>query len=188
MAIPRVRSRVRFPVGRMLLGLLGGLGTTVLLQQFSVAYPTRTLAIGSVLAGLLLVFAVTNLAAAAGVRRLNARLDAVEREALRAAAGPVPDVVMGDPVMTDDTGVTPIPATVTAAEPEPDPAPAPFAATHTVPAGGMQAWPEPDGSLEAIDLGGGLAVRVVETRGDWSQVAADNGWTGWVDGRRLEPR
>lgn len=62
-----------------------------------------------------------------------------------------------------------------------------FTATHIVPTGGMQAWPAPDPSLAAQDLGGGLPLRVVEYRGAWAFVQAENGWTGWVDARRLHP-
>jgi len=28
-------------------------------------------------------------------------------------------------------------------------------------------------------------VAVVERKGDWARVTASNGWSGWVDGRRL---
>ena len=53
----------------------------------------------------------------------------------------------------------------------------------------MAAWAAPDPSLPvSVTLAGQLEVAVVERSGDWSRVVAVNGWTGWVDGRRLEAR
>jgi hypothetical protein len=85
--------------------------------------------------------------------------------------------------------------TVTYALPDVAPAqPPPLAAsgwtpTHRVPDGGMAAWASPDPSLPvSVTLAGHLDVAVVERSGDWSRVVAVNGWTGWVDGRRLETR
>lgn len=63
-----------------------------------------------------------------------------------------------------------------------------WAATHTVPAGGLTAWVEPDPSGTSIaTLAGGLGVEVVERRGDWAHVRCDNGWTGWVGAAGLLP-
>ncbi len=39
-----------------------------------------------------------------------------------------------------------------------------------------------------MTLGGRLELVVVELAGDWARVVAVNGWTGWVDGRRLVAR
>jgi hypothetical protein len=75
-----------------------------------------------------------------------------------------------------------------AATPEPaQPAPAAvWAPTHLVPAGGMQAWATPDPSRPPIAmLAERLDLRVIERAADWAHVVASNGWTGWVDGRRL---
>jgi hypothetical protein len=53
----------------------------------------------------------------------------------------------------------------------------------------MAAWPAPDPSLPPIvTLGGRIELVVAERAGDWARVVAVNGWTGWVDGRRLVPR
>ncbi len=60
-----------------------------------------------------------------------------------------------------------------------------WAPTHRVPPEGMQAWTAPDPAGPPIDLGGGLPVAVAERLGDWARVVASNGWTGWVDARRL---
>lgn len=61
-----------------------------------------------------------------------------------------------------------------------------FQPTHVVPDGGLPAWNEPDGSQPAAaNLHAGTELHVTEQRGDWAQVSAANGWTGWVDARRL---
>ena len=77
-----------------------------------------------------------------------------------------------------------------AAAPRPDDAAGPqplWSPTHTVPADGLDAWGSPDPrSPVAARLAPGLPVRVVATTGDWAQVTASTGWSGWVDGRRLE--
>ncbi len=67
--------------------------------------------------------------------------------------------------------------------------PTSWAPTHDVPPDGMPAWGTPDPSAPAVaNLDPGLPLQVVATAGDWAQVVASNGWTGWVDGRRLVPR
>jgi hypothetical protein len=59
--------------------------------------------------------------------------------------------------------------------------------THRVPAAGLSAWAEPDPSAPATaQLAGNLDVAIVEQRGSWAHVTAENGWEGWVDGRGLE--
>jgi hypothetical protein len=59
--------------------------------------------------------------------------------------------------------------------------------THRVPADGLPAWAEPDPSAAATaQLPGQLELAVVEQRGSWAHVTAENGWEGWVDGRGLE--
>lgn len=66
--------------------------------------------------------------------------------------------------------------------------PAAFTPTHEVPAGGMSAWSHPDPSLQpAARLEARVQLRVDETRGAWARVTGSNGWTGWVDARRLAP-
>jgi SH3-like domain-containing protein len=64
--------------------------------------------------------------------------------------------------------------------------PAAFTPTHEVPAGGMSAWARPDPSLQPMArLEARVQLRVDETRGAWARVTGSNGWTGWVDARRL---
>jgi RsiW-degrading membrane proteinase PrsW (M82 family) len=62
-----------------------------------------------------------------------------------------------------------------------------FAPTHHAPAEGLAAWASPDPAGPSTPLAGGLPLEIAEAVGDWAQVRASNGWTGWVDGRRLVP-
>ena len=86
------------------------------------------------------------------------------------------------------------PTPVAWAQPAPAPAPAPapppvWAATHLAPAEGLPAWAAPDPSQSPIvTLAGRLELVIAERAGDWARVVAINGWTGWVDARRLVPR
>jgi hypothetical protein len=66
------------------------------------------------------------------------------------------------------------------------PAVAGWQPTHRVPAGGLQGYVEPGGAL-SVPLDGSLPVQVVERAGDWARVVVWTGWSGWVDGRPLEP-
>ena len=62
------------------------------------------------------------------------------------------------------------------------------APTHQVPAGGMPAWASPDPAAAPIaELAARVQLRIDETRGAWARVTGSNGWTGWVDARRLGP-
>jgi hypothetical protein len=62
-----------------------------------------------------------------------------------------------------------------------------FVATHVVPASGLSTWPAPDPSIpEGPRLAPGLSVQLLEvTPQGWAHVACENGWTAWVDARRL---
>ena len=76
----------------------------------------------------------------------------------------------------------PVKAAVKAARPARTP-------THRVPDEGMQAWAAPDPSRPTVGtLNGGIELVVAARSGDWARVEGVNGWTGWVDGRRLVPR
>lgn len=98
--------------------------------------------------------------------------------AMPVAAAPVMAApVVAAPVMAHATAPMPVTA-----------APAPvWQATHQVPSGGMPAWATPDPSTTPIELAGRVQLAIAETRGDWARVTGSNGWTGWVDARRLEP-
>ncbi len=64
----------------------------------------------------------------------------------------------------------------------------PFAPTHRVPAGGTDSWPRPDANApQGPHIDEGLLVQTTDRVGDWAKVVFDNGWTAWVDARRLAP-
>jgi hypothetical protein len=83
--------------------------------------------------------------------------------------------------------VAPLPAATAEAAPEPTrETPPAWVATHVVPSGGMSAWPEPNPELQPVaNLEARVRLSVAERRGDWARVVGSNGWTGWVDARRL---
>ncbi|MFD6173293.1 hypothetical protein [Streptomyces coeruleorubidus] len=60
-----------------------------------------------------------------------------------------------------------------------------FRPTHVVPQNGMPAWEGPDPSRPTVDLDPLLPVQLLERQGDWGHVLCFNGWSAWVDGRRL---
>lgn len=63
-----------------------------------------------------------------------------------------------------------------------------WAPSHVVPPGGMPAWTRPDPSEPPVaTLDPGLPLQVVETLGEWARIVASNGWSAWVDARRLVP-
>jgi SH3-like domain-containing protein len=63
-----------------------------------------------------------------------------------------------------------------------------FSATHLVPSDGLDARLSPSSQTAiAARLDGGLDVQLLERRGEWAQIACSNGWTAWVDVRRLIP-
>jgi hypothetical protein len=62
----------------------------------------------------------------------------------------------------------------------------PYQPTHLAPDDGMQAWDTPDGSRPPVAaLDARLDVEVVERQGAWARIVCSNGWSAWVDGRRL---
>ena len=103
------------------------------------------------------------------------------------AAEPAPgDAGPGEPATAEaEVGVrdaTPDPEPV-----EAPPAAAGWAATHTVPEGGLPARERPDASLEPLlRIRSGTGVRVLEEAGAWSRVGIESGWSAWLDNRRLE--
>ena len=60
--------------------------------------------------------------------------------------------------------------------------------THRVPQGGLPAWLQADSSTApAANLEQGLELQVLSRWGDWAYIRCTNGWSAWVDGRRLHP-
>lgn len=57
---------------------------------------------------------------------------------------------------------------------------------HRVPPGGLAGRTRPDaGVAPSRSLPAGMALQVLQQLGAWAEVQADDGWHGWVDGRRL---
>lgn len=113
------------------------------------------------------------------IASLHAQLAALPG-ASRAAAAGAPGVAGAPGGATATLAGTPVGA------PAPPPARA-FTPTHRVPAEGLPAWASPDPASASTSLAGGLPLEVVGRAADWAQVRASNGWTGWVDARRLVP-
>jgi hypothetical protein len=62
-----------------------------------------------------------------------------------------------------------------------------WAPTHRVPAGGLRAWDEPDPSLQPSSrLEPRVELQIAERKGDWARGVGSNGWSGWIDARKLE--
>ncbi len=97
-------------------------------------------------------------------------------------AGPTAQTRVHVPV---EAAVESEPETEPAAEEAPDASA--WSPTHRVPSGGLRAWEEPDPSMQPVTrLEARVELEVAELRGDWARVVGSNGWTGWVDARRLE--
>ncbi|MEU7059544.1 hypothetical protein [Streptomyces sp. NPDC046197] len=60
-----------------------------------------------------------------------------------------------------------------------------FRPSHVVPPHGMPAWESPDPSRPTASLDAFLPVELADRRGEWARVVCANGWSAWVDGRRL---
>jgi hypothetical protein len=68
------------------------------------------------------------------------------------------------------------------------PAPVRFAPDAMIPAPGLPVWAQPDASSHLVaTLAPGLSVQVIERLGAWAHVLTATGWSGWVDGRQLDP-
>lgn len=61
-----------------------------------------------------------------------------------------------------------------------------FVATHVAPPDGLQAWDAPDPTRPVVaQVQPGVRMQLMEQRGAWGHVLFSNGWSGWVDARRL---
>ncbi|NJD28029.1 MAG: PrsW family intramembrane metalloprotease [Chloroflexi bacterium] len=102
---------------------------------------------------------------------------AADREriaALRTELAALPDVVV--PVAPAVQVTAPVTSPAAAAR---------WIPTHLVPPEGLPSWDQPDPARPVTQLAGNLPLAVVQRVGDWARVSASNGWSGWVDGRRL---
>lgn len=83
--------------------------------------------------------------------------------------------------------VTPgsLPAAATGAVPAAFVTSTPFVASHRVPDSPIPAYATPAPGTPVAMLDPRLSLMVIEGRGDWTHVRAENGWEGWVDGRQL---
>src|SRR5207244_899037 len=72
--LPRVRWHPRISILGLVAGLLTGLGALVLLQQYAIVYPTRTVAIVMLAAGLVVGFVLPSIRRLFATRKLNRTL------------------------------------------------------------------------------------------------------------------
>lgn len=160
--LPRIPWRPRLPVIGTLLAGLGGGASIVVLQQLALHYPSEGEIAGAGLGAALLTLLLAALARTLAVRRANRSLARAEDALLGEDAEP-----LYPPFEQGGTGWHP---------------------THLVPPSGMAAWSTPDpASSPVAQLDARLPVEVVQRAGEWAWVVCSNGWTGWVDGRLLQP-
>ncbi|MFE7318432.1 hypothetical protein ACFU7T_35840 [Streptomyces sp. NPDC057555] len=62
-----------------------------------------------------------------------------------------------------------------------------FRPRHVVPPGGMATWADQDATDPLPPLEPLLPVQIVERHGDRARARCADGWSAWVDGRRLLP-
>jgi hypothetical protein len=106
--------------------------------------------------------------------------------AAHAAAAPASDGQVTAALTPAFFGPSARPAITGSAQPRPAPE---WPWTHLVPAGGIPAWAAPDPSRPpVVNLAERVQLVVDQRAGDWALVRAQNGWSGWVDARRLVPR
>jgi hypothetical protein len=169
--LPRVRFRPRLSIFGMLWGGVFGLGLVILGQQFGRVYLGRTNLAAFILGGVIGSLVLANLWRLASISRMNGIISKAEdRLTLRLAesGGIEPEASAGPPGPPAQAGGLR------------------FAATHVVPSEGLDAYPEPDPSLDPVArLDGGVSLKVTEYQGEWASVLAENGWSGWVDSREL---
>jgi hypothetical protein len=61
-----------------------------------------------------------------------------------------------------------------------------FTATHVAPEGGLRAWAAPDPTQQPVTtVQSRVEMQVLELRGDWAHIECSNGWSAWVDARKL---
>ncbi|MFF2147583.1 hypothetical protein [Kitasatospora sp. NPDC058190] len=108
---------------------------------------------------------------------------------------PIPDLNLPEQVYRPRTEPVTVAAPATGPLSRPPASPVPpgppaapaFRPTHRVPSGGMSAWTAPDPALKAVTrIDGRVELQLLERAGDWAHIVCSNGWSAWVDGRRIE--
>ncbi len=156
--LPRARHRFAFPVIGVLSGLVGALGVLVLLQQFSVVFPTRTVVAVAVGLGAVAPVVVANIARMAATNTANARIAELEAWMVtQLPGGP------GLGVPSGTVSIAPLPVPVPPLPPLPPPVPGDQAHAGPGPgAGWVPPPPAPPGGAVApaasVPVGGPLGV------------------------------
>ncbi|HEX7166037.1 MAG TPA: SH3 domain-containing protein [Acidimicrobiales bacterium] len=61
-----------------------------------------------------------------------------------------------------------------------------FLPTHVTGPAGAESRRQPDAAAPVVaTIDAGVDVEIRSRRGDWAEVVCSNGWSAWVDGRRL---
>lgn len=155
---PRIRFRPRLSFGAVLGGLALGLGVTILLQQFSVTYPSLAVVLGCAIGGIVVSLLSGNIGRLLATRRFNAQLVAIERGGGVRSEAVAPRVEVGGG----------------------------WRATHVVASDGTPAWGTADNSGPPdVMLQQGVQLELVDEENGLVEVRAHTGWSGWVPLERL---
>lgn len=61
-----------------------------------------------------------------------------------------------------------------------------FLPSHAAPDGGLPAWAAPDPTQPVVaTIEARVEMQVMERTGGWAKIVCSNGWSAWVDARRL---
>ena len=64
-----------------------------------------------------------------------------------------------------------------------------FNATHVAPDGGLRAWTAPDPTQQPVTtIQARVEMQVLELLGEWAHIQCNNGWSAWVDARKLQTK
>jgi predicted lipid-binding transport protein (Tim44 family) len=160
------RRRAAIRPGGIISGLICGLALLILLQQFSVLYPTAALTIIFLVGGLVLGLVLPWLAGS--MRRRGGAPAAATSSRATVESAPAPAATEAPPEAAADAGA------------------GPWTPTHTVPAGGLDTYSGPTDTTASERLDGGLEVQVVERVDTRAHVVCSNGWTCWVEASTLQ--
>jgi hypothetical protein len=114
--LPRAGWRPRISVVGIIGGLLAGVGTVVLLQQYAVVYPTRAVAIEGLAGGLALGLVIPSLLRVFAVWRLNRTIARAERRLNSAPAQQPTPATQADARLDEAPAQTQLPPPAVEAE------------------------------------------------------------------------